>query len=189
MGCSGSKAAAKPSTTEAVAPAPAPAKEAQAVTLEADAVPPTAGIVDTVEAQAGELLKPDEQGKAEDTETVTTLPKEDSPLGGDAKDVKIEGDAAAKPSTTEAVAPAAAPAKEAQAVTLEADAVPPTADIVDAVEAQAGELLKPNEQGKAEDTETVTTLPKEDSPLGGDAKDMKIEGDAPASACTCAALW
>ena len=53
MGCSGSKAAAKPSTTEAVAPAPAPAKEAQAVTLEADAVPPTAGIVDTVEAQVG----------------------------------------------------------------------------------------------------------------------------------------
>ena len=29
----------------------------------------------------------------------------------------------------------------------------------------------------------------QDSPLGGDAKDMKIEGDAPASACTCAALW
>ena len=37
MGCSGSKAAAKPSTTEAVAPAPAPVKEAQAVTLEAEA--------------------------------------------------------------------------------------------------------------------------------------------------------
>ena len=53
MGCSGSKAAAKPSTTEAVAPAPAPAKEAQAVTLEADAVPPTADIVDAVEAQVG----------------------------------------------------------------------------------------------------------------------------------------
>ena len=53
MGCSGSKAAAKPSTTEAVAPAAAPAKEAQAVTLEADAVPPTADIVDAVEAQVG----------------------------------------------------------------------------------------------------------------------------------------
>ena len=53
MGCSGSKAAAKPSTTEAVAPAPAPAKEAQAVTLEADAVPPTADIMDAVEAQVG----------------------------------------------------------------------------------------------------------------------------------------
>ena len=53
MGCSGSKAAAKPSTTEAVAPAPAPSKEAQAVTLEADAVPPTADIVDAVEAQVG----------------------------------------------------------------------------------------------------------------------------------------
>ena len=53
MGCNGSKAAAKPSTTEAVAPAPAPAKEAQAVTLEADAVPQTADIVDAVEAQVG----------------------------------------------------------------------------------------------------------------------------------------
>ena len=30
--------------------------------------------------QAGELLKPDEQGKAEDTETVTTLPKEEGVL-------------------------------------------------------------------------------------------------------------
>ncbi|CAE7731574.1 ufd1, partial [Symbiodinium pilosum] len=101
----------------------------------------------------------------------------------------VAPEAAAKPSTTEAVAPAPAPAKEAQAVTLEADAVPPTADIVDAVEAQAGEFLKPDEQGKAEDTETVTTLPKEDSPLGGDAKDVKIEGDALASACTCAGFW
>ena len=46
---------------------------------------------------------------------------------------------------------------------------------------------KSHEESKAEDTETVTTLPKEDSPLFG--RDVKVEGDAPAGACSCAGLW
>ena len=94
MGCSGSKVSAPPSA------APAAKVEAKAAsTAVADQPADAAEVVeDKAQELVSELLKPqDQQSKAEDTETVTTLPKEDSPLFG--REVKVEGEAAAGPCT------------------------------------------------------------------------------------------
>ena len=94
MGCSGSKVSVPPSA------APAAKVEAEAAsTAVADQPTDTAEVVEEkAQELVSELLKPqDEQPKAEDTETVTTVPKEDSPLFG--REVKVEGAAAAGPCT------------------------------------------------------------------------------------------
>ena len=109
--------------------------------------------------------------------------------------------AAAKPPATSATSePPAKPAADDAATSLPAGQ-PEAGGVIEKAEKaaekvleavgqaveQAVDALKPQDEHKAEDTETVTTLPKEDSPLFG--RDVKVEGDAPAGACTCAGLW
>ena len=80
----------------------------------------------------------------------------------------------------------AAPAKEAeQAANVSIVPEPDGAVLEKPVEHDGPQ--KSNDESKAEDTETVTTLPKEDSPLFG--RDVKLEGAAPAGSCSCAGLW